>query len=85
LRRHHFSVKSYDLALPDGARVQVKTRVVSAPPRRGHLQTSPFNSCDFQLAGLLLLRDSDYAALVPVDVVREQLVFRAHVTVPLCR
>lgn len=79
----NFSVKSYDLTLPDEIRVQVKTRVVSDPPRRAQVQTSPFRSWDFHLAGLLLLRDTDYgvlrAALVPVEVVRELSVFRAHV------
>jgi hypothetical protein len=75
-------VKSYDLTLPDETRIQVKTRVVSDPPRRGQVQTSPFRSWDFQHAGLLLLRDTDYAvlraALVPVEVVQAQSSFRAH-------
>jgi hypothetical protein len=79
----NFSVKSYDLTLVDGVRVQVKTRVISDPPRRGQLQTSPFRSWDFHLAGLLLLRDTDYAvlraALVPVAVVEAQSTFRPHV------
>jgi len=38
------SVKSYDITLPSGERVQVKARVVSEPPIAGQLQTSPFRS-----------------------------------------
>ena len=80
----NFSVKSYDLTLPDGIRVQVKTRVVADPPRRSQLQTSPRSrSWDFALAGFLLLRDTDYtvmrASLVPVGVVRAAATFRTHV------
>ncbi len=69
------SVKSYDITLPSGERVQVKARVVSEPPIAGQLQTSPFRSWDFELAAFVLLRDTDYqvqrATLVPVEVVRE--------------
>lgn len=69
-----FSVKSYDLTTPDGARVQVKTRVVSVPPLRGQLQASAFRSWDFEQAALMLLRDHDYqvhrAVLVPVAVIQ---------------
>jgi hypothetical protein len=77
------SVRSYNLTLPDGDRVQVKARVVSDPPGKGQLQASPFRSWDFEFAGLLLLRDSDYtvlrAAMVPVDVVRASATFRTYV------
>jgi hypothetical protein len=79
----NFSVKSYDLTLPAGERVQVKTRVVSAPVRRGQLQASVFRSWDFELAALVLLRDNDYAvhraALVPVQVVQSSAVRVEHV------
>lgn len=70
----NFSVKSYDLTLEDSRRVQVKTRVVSAPVKRAQLQSSVFRSFDFELAALVLLRDTDYAVhravLVPVAVVQ---------------
>jgi hypothetical protein len=76
------SAKSYDLMLPAGERLQVKARVVSEPPKSGQLQTSAFRSWDFELAALVLLRDTDYgvvrAALVPAEVVREQSRFAAH-------
>jgi hypothetical protein len=69
----NFYVKSHDLMTPDGARVQVKTRVVSLPIRRGQLQASVFRSFDFESAALVLLRDTDYAVhravLVPVALV----------------
>jgi len=69
------SVKSYDLTLATGERVQVKARVVSEPATRSQLQTSSFRSWDFDLAALVLLRVSDYqvvrAVLVPSEVVRE--------------
>jgi len=79
----NFSVKSHDLVLADGRRVQVKTRVTSEPPKAGQLQTSPFRSWDFDLAAFVLLRDHDYAVrrgiLVPVEVVRAQSTYRSHV------
>jgi hypothetical protein len=79
----NFSVKSWDVRLPAGDRVQVKTRVVSALPRAGQLQTSPFRSWDFETAAFVLLRDEDYsvvrAVLVPAVVVREFARWRAHV------
>ncbi|WP_147451130.1 hypothetical protein [Corallococcus llansteffanensis] len=76
------SVKSHDLTLPTGERLQVKARVISEPPKRGQLQTSAFRSWDFELSALVLLRDTDYcvvrAALVPAEIVREQSRFAAH-------
>lgn len=67
------AMKSYDLTTADARRVQVKTRVVSVPVRRGQLQASVFRSFDFDLAALVLLRDVDYAVhravLVPVHLV----------------
>jgi hypothetical protein len=69
------AMKSYDLTTSDGRRLQVKTRVVSVPGRRGQLQASVFRSFDFDLAALVLLRDVDYAVhravLVPVHLVQE--------------
>jgi len=79
----NFPVKSYDVTLPDGVRVQVKTRVVSEPMKTGQLQTSPFRSWDFEQAALVLLRDTDYqvlkASLVPVEAVRQNARFSKHV------
>lgn len=79
----NFSVKSWDVLLPNGARVQVKTRLVSSPPSPGQLQTSPFRSWDFEQAALVLLRGSDYgvhrATLIPVAVVEAAGRWRAHV------
>jgi len=53
--------------------------VVTVPVRRGQLQASVFRSFDFELAGLVLLRDTDYAVhravLTPRHVV-EQLATR---------
>lgn len=73
------SSKSHDLTLSDGRRAQVKSRVVTVPVRRGQLQASVFRSFDFELAGLVLLRDTDYAVhravLTPRHVV-EQLATR---------
>lgn len=54
------SVESHDLILSGGQRVQVKTRLTSDPIKGGHLQTSPFRSWDFDLAALVLFRDTDY-------------------------
>lgn len=69
------SVKSYDLTLATGERVQVKARVISEPATRGQFQTSPFRSWDFELAAFVLFRDTDYqvqrAILLPINVVRE--------------
>lgn len=69
------SEKSWDVKLPAGEHIQVKTRVVSVPPRAGQLQTSPFRSWVFESAAFVLLGAEDYhvvrAALVPVDVVIE--------------
>lgn len=70
----NFSVKSHDLTLEDSRRVQVKTRVVTVPVKRAQLQSSVFRSFDFELAALVLLRDTDYAVhravLVPVSLVQ---------------
>jgi hypothetical protein len=77
------SVKSYDVTLPTGKRVQVKARVVSDPPKAGQLQTGAFRSYDFDLAAFVLLRDTDYqvlrAALVPVEVVVKNASHSNHV------
>jgi hypothetical protein len=79
----NFAVESHDLVLADGRRVQVKTRVISEPPKAGQLQTSPFRSWDFDLAAFVLFRDYDYAVLrgvlLPVEVVRDRSSFRIHV------
>lgn len=77
------SMKSWDVRLPTGDRVQVKTRLVSVPPRAGQLQTSPFRSWDFETTALVLLASEDYrvvrGVLVPATVVRGHGRWRAHV------
>lgn len=77
------SAKSYDLVLVDGQRVQIKARLVSEPPARGQLQTSPFRSWDFELAALMLFRSDSYtpvlAVLASVEVVRHHAHHRRHV------
>ena len=76
-------MKSHDLVLADGRRVQVKARVTSEPPNTGQLQTSPFRSWDFDLAAFVLFRDYDYevrrAVLLSMETVRAQSTFRSHV------
>lgn len=79
----NFSVKSWDVALPGGERVQVKTRLVNTPLKAGQLQTSPFRSWDFESAAFVLLDARDYgvlrAVLVPVAAVRSAGRWRSHV------
>jgi hypothetical protein len=79
----NFSVKSYDITLFDGRRIQVKARAVSDPPKPGQLQTSPFLSWDFDLAALILVRDTDYEVVrgvwVLMDLVRTRATYRRHV------
>ncbi len=77
------SARSYDLALPDGRRVQVKARLVEEPAKAGQLQTSAFRSWDFEVAALMLFRADSYepalVVLAPVAVVKEHAKFRKHV------
>ena len=77
------SAKSYDLILEDGRRVQIKARLVSEPPTRGQLQTSPFRSWDFDLAALMLFHSDSYApalaVLAPVQILRHHARHRQHV------
>ena len=79
----NFSVKSWDVRLADGDRIQVKTRLVYVPPRPGQIQTSPFRSWDFEVAAFVLLRSDDYfvyrAALLPRAAVKEAARWRSHV------
>lgn len=77
------SVKSYDLTLEDGTRVQVKARVVGDPISSSQRQMSPFRSWDFDLGALVQLSATNYtvvrAALVPADEIRNRATYRAHV------
>lgn len=79
----NFSVPSYDLTLDDGTRIQVKCRLVSAPPTAGQTQTSPFRSWEFDLAALVLLDAQTYqpvlGVLLPVAVVQQHARPRSHV------
>lgn len=77
------SVKSYDVSGGRYGRIQVKARVVSAPPNAGQLQTSPFRSDTFDHAALVMLSNVDFtvvrASLVPVKLLRQVWSWRAHV------
>lgn len=77
------SVKSFDVESDTYGRIQVKARVVSQPPRRGQLQTSPFRSEGFAYAALVQFADRDYAVvagtLVPVDIIKASWTWRGHV------
>lgn len=77
------SVKSYDVSGTAYGRVQVKARAVSATPKSGQLQTSPFRSDDFEWAALVMLDESDFtvvrASLLPVVTLRQMWSWRAHV------
>lgn len=79
----NFSVKSWDVSMPNGDRIQVKTRLVAVPPRPGQLQTSPFRSWDFETAAFVLLRGDGYgvlrAVLLPVDAVKAAARWRSHI------
>lgn len=76
------SEKSYDV-IAHGVRLQVKSRVVSNPPRSGQLQLSPFRSFDFDDAVIVLFDDLDYsvrhAIRLPVDELRAAAVHNQHV------
>ena len=77
------SEKSYDVLSVDGERLQVKARVVSAPPKAAQLQLSPFRSFDFDSAVIILLSSVDYAlwkaAKIPAAVVQAAGVHSNHV------
>jgi hypothetical protein len=77
------SEKSWDIELADGAHIQVKSRVVSDPPRAGQRQLSPFRSFDFDAAVVVLLRDSDFeierAVMLPRSVIELSSRYRSHV------
>ena len=76
------SEKSYDVRA-DGKRIQVKSRVISDPPRSGQLQLSPFRSFDFDEAVIVLLNDAEYtvqqAVALPASVVEAAATFNPHV------
>ncbi|KQP82156.1 hypothetical protein [Aeromicrobium sp. Leaf291] len=78
------SVKSYDLTLDDGTRVQVKARVVGHPILNSQRQMSPFRSWDFGLGALVQLSSVDYsvlrATLVPTSEIRSRATYRSHVS-----
>lgn len=77
------SEKSWDVRTPTGTRLQVKSRVVSSPPRSGQLQLSPFRSFDFDEAVIVLFSDEDYsvtkAVRLPRGVVEGLSVYNEHV------
>lgn len=77
------SERSWDVKITTGERLQVKSRVVSSPPRSSQLQLSPFRSFDFDEAVVVLFSDADYtvvaAVRLPRHVVEEAGRFSAHV------
>lgn len=77
------SERSWDVRLPDGTRLQVKSRVVSDPPARSQLQLSPIRSYGFDAAVIVLLSDEDYsirrAVRLPREVVEEVGRYSKHV------
>ena len=76
------SVKSWDVKLAGGRRVQVKCRVVNNPPKAGERQLSPFRSFEFDdLVIVLFARDYSIrrAVKIPVEAVRALSRHRAHV------
>jgi hypothetical protein len=77
------SEKSWDVRSQDGEKLQVKSRVVSNPPKSGQLQLSPFRSFDFDAAVIVLLSATDYAvwraSKVPRYVVESSAIHRQHV------
>jgi hypothetical protein len=77
------SEKSWDVLGNDGAKLQVKARVVSEPALLSQLQLSPFRSFDFHFAIIVLLSAADYtvarASKVPRHVVETFAVYRQHV------
>lgn len=77
------SVKSFDVESETYGRIQVKACVVSQPPRRGQLQTSPFRSDGFEYAALVQFSHIDYTivagTLVPADVIKASWTWRGHV------
>jgi hypothetical protein len=77
------SEKSYDILSAEHEMLQVKARVVSAPPKSAQLQLSPFRSFEFDAAVIVLLADSDYsvrrAVKVPSAVVMAAGTYNNHV------
>ena len=78
------SEKSYDLIAPKWGKVQVKARAVRVPVSASHSQTSPFRSCDFDYAALVMVHIDDYsihrAVLAPVELVRTHAPWRKSVS-----
>ncbi len=77
------SEKSWDVQTRAGTRLQVKSRVVSDPPRSGQLQLSPFRSFDFDEAVVVLFSDQNYsvakAVQLPVHLVEAAAAYNEHV------
>jgi hypothetical protein len=51
------SQESWDIRLPDGERLQVKSRFVTSPEDRGQRRLSSFRSWDVEAAVIVLLDD----------------------------
>jgi hypothetical protein len=76
------SKRSWDLALPQGQRLQVKARTVVDPRDRGQRQLSPFRSWDFD-AAVIVLFDDEFkvwkAACLPTLELEKHARFAKHV------
>jgi hypothetical protein len=77
------SEKSWDMVEPGGRCIQVKSRVVSDPPRSGQLQLGVIRSFEFDDLVIVLLDERDLtvrrAVRIVVDVVRELGGYSGHV------
>jgi hypothetical protein len=76
------SQSSWDVEVPDGERLQVKSRFVTDPGNAGERQLSPFRSWDFD-AAVIVLFDDDFAvwraAKVPQAAIEADSAYVEHV------
>ncbi len=76
------SEKSWDIATPEGVRIQVKSRVLH-PDRPGTRQMSVFRSWGFDLAVVILFSNEDLSITQAVEleaaVIKEHARYVAHV------
>ncbi len=77
------SQKSWDIRLPDGERLQVKSRFVTSPEDRGQRRLSSFRSWDFE-AAVIVLFDDDFqvwrAVKLDLSTLKENAKYVEHVS-----
>lgn len=76
------SQRSWDVLTPEGERLQVKARVVTAPTRAGERQLSVFRSWDFDALVIVLFDDGFRvwrATRLPASLLEQQSRFIEHV------